>query len=260
MVTLQNTPVRPAVDAATVMVDIRHMNKWYGEFQVLKDINLSVGSGEKIVICGPSGSGKSTLIRCINRLEEHQDGDIIVDGIPLTADVKNIDQIRSEVGMCFQQFNLFPHLSVMENCLLAPMSVRNTSRTEAKLLAQHYLEKVKIPDQADKYPSQLSGGQQQRVAIARALCMEPRIMLFDEPTSALDPEMISEVLDTMAELAADGMTMICVTHEMGFARKVADRIVFMDHGCIVEESDPDTFFNNPTNERTQKFLQQILQH
>lgn len=260
MVTLQNTPVRPAWDAATVMVDIRHMNKWYGEFQVLKDINLSVGSGEKIVICGPSGSGKSTLIRCINRLEEHQDGDIIVDGIPLTADVKNIDQIRSEVGMCFQQFNLFPHLSVMENCLLAPMSVRNTSRTEAKLLAQHYLEKVKIPDQADKYPSQLSGGQQQRVAIARALCMEPRIMLFDEPTSALDPEMISEVLDTMAELAADGMTMICVTHEMGFARKVADRIVFMDHGCIVEESDPDTFFNNPINERTQKFLQQILQH
>lgn len=260
MVTLQNTPVRPALDAATVMVDIRHMNKWYGEFQVLKDINLSVGSGEKIVICGPSGSGKSTLIRCINRLEEHQDGDIIVDGIPLTADVKNIDQIRSEVGMCFQQFNLFPHLSVMENCLLAPMSVRNTSRTEAKLLAQHYLEKVKIPDQADKYPSQLSGGQQQRVAIARALCMEPRIMLFDEPTSALDPEMISEVLDTMAELAADGMTMICVTHEMGFARKVADRIVFMDHGCIVEESDPDTFFNNPINERTQKFLQQILQH
>lgn len=260
MVTLQNTPVRPALDAATVMVDIRHMNKWYGEFQVLKDINLSVGSGEKIVICGPSGSGKSTLIRCINRLEEHQDGDIIVDGIPLTADVKNIDQIRSEVGMCFQQFNLFPHLSVMENCLLAPMSVRNTLRTEAKLLAQHYLEKVKIPDQADKYPSQLSGGQQQRVAIARALCMEPRIMLFDEPTSALDPEMISEVLDTMAELAADGMTMICVTHEMGFARKVADRIVFMDHGCIVEESDPDTFFNNPINERTQKFLQQILQH
>jgi len=260
MATLQNTSVHPASDAATVMVDIRHMNKWYGEFQVLKDINLRVESGEKIVICGPSGSGKSTLIRCINRLEEHQDGDIIVDGIPLTADVKNIDQIRSEVGMCFQQFNLFPHLSVMENCLLAPMSVRKTSRTEAKRLAQHYLEKVKIPDQADKYPSQLSGGQQQRVAIARALCMEPRIMLFDEPTSALDPEMISEVLDTMAELAADGMTMICVTHEMGFARKVADRVVFMDLGCIVEESDPDTFFNNPKNERTQKFLNQILQH
>ncbi|MFO8125403.1 amino acid ABC transporter ATP-binding protein [Yoonia sp.] len=242
------------------MVDIRHMNKWYGEFHVLKDINLSVSSGERIVICGPSGSGKSTLIRCINRLEEHQDGDIIVDGIPLTADVKNIDQIRSEVGMCFQQFNLFPHLSVMENCLLAPMSVRKASRTDAKRLAQHYLEKVKIPDQADKYPSQLSGGQQQRVAIARALCMEPRIMLFDEPTSALDPEMISEVLDTMAELAADGMTMICVTHEMGFARKVADRVVFMDQGCIVEESDPETFFNNPKNERTQEFLKQILQH
>lgn len=260
MATLQNTSVHPASDAATVMVDIRHKNKWYGEFHVLKDINLRVGSGEKIVICGPSGSGKSTLIRCINRLEEHQDGDIIVDGIPLTADVKNIDQIRSEVGMCFQQFNLFPHLSVMENCLLAPMSVRKTSRTEAKRLAQHYLEKVKIPDQADKYPSQLSGGQQQRVAIARALCMEPRIMLFDEPTSALDPEMISEVLDTMAELAADGMTMICVTHEMGFARKVADRVVFMDQGCIVEKSDPDTFFNHPKNQRTRNFLRQILQH
>jgi general L-amino acid transport system ATP-binding protein len=260
MAMLQNTSVHHASDAATVMVDIRHMNKWYGEFQVLKDINLRVGSGEKIVICGPSGSGKSTLIRCINRLEEHQDGDIIVDGIPLTADVKNIDKIRSEVGMCFQQFNLFPHLSVMENCLLAPMSVRKTTRTEAKRLAQHYLEKVRIPDQADKYPSQLSGGQQQRVAIARALCMEPRIMLFDEPTSALDPEMISEVLDTMAELAADGMTMICVTHEMGFARKVADRVVFMDQGCIIEESDPDTFFNHPKNERTQNFLSQILQH
>lgn len=260
MAMLQNTSVHPASDAATVMVDIRHMNKWYGEFQVLKDINLRVGSGEKIVICGPSGSGKSTLIRCINRLEEHQDGDIVVDGIPLTADVKNIDKIRSEVGMCFQQFNLFPHLSVMENCLLAPMSVRKTTRTEAKRLAQHYLEKVRIPDQADKYPSQLSGGQQQRVAIARALCMEPRIMLFDEPTSALDPEMISEVLDTMAELAADGMTMICVTHEMGFARKVADRVVFMDQGCIIEESDPDTFFNHPKNERTQNFLSQILQH
>jgi general L-amino acid transport system ATP-binding protein len=260
MAMLQNTSVHHASDAATVMVDIRHMNKWYGEFQVLKDINLRVGSGEKIVICGPSGSGKSTLIRCINRLEEHQDGDIVVDGIPLTADVKNIDKIRSEVGMCFQQFNLFPHLSVMENCLLAPMSVRKTTRTEAKRLAQHYLEKVRIPDQADKYPSQLSGGQQQRVAIARALCMEPRIMLFDEPTSALDPEMISEVLDTMAELAADGMTMICVTHEMGFARKVADRVVFMDQGCIIEESDPDTFFNHPKNERTQNFLSQILQH
>ncbi|MCH8467891.1 MAG: amino acid ABC transporter ATP-binding protein, partial [Roseinatronobacter sp.] len=217
-------------------------------------------SGEKIVICGPSGSGKSTLIRCINRLEEHQGGDIIVDGIPLTDDVKNIDQIRSEVGMCFQQFNLFPHLTVMENCLLAPMSVRKTPRAQALNLAKHYLEKVRIPDQADKYPSQLAGGQQQRVAIARALCMQPRIMLFDEPTSALDPEMIGEVLDTMAELAADGMTMICVTHEMGFARKVADRVVFMDQGQIVEEGTPDAFFTAPQNDRTRKFLNQVLHY
>jgi general L-amino acid transport system ATP-binding protein len=260
METGQDIAVEPARAEDKTMVDIRGMNKWYGTFQVLTDINLSVRSGEKIVICGPSGSGKSTLIRCINRLEEHQEGDIIVDGIPLTEDVKNIDQIRSEVGMCFQQFNLFPHLTVMENCLLAPMSVRRTSRTEAKRLAQHYLEKVQIPDQADKYPSQLSGGQQQRVAIARALCMQPRIMLFDEPTSALDPEMIGEVLDTMAELAREGMTMICVTHEMGFARKVADRVVFMDQGRIVEEGDPVSFFNQPQNERTQKFLKQILQH
>lgn len=245
---------------AKIMVEIRHMNKWYGTFQVLKDINLTVRSGEKIVVCGPSGSGKSTLIRCINRLEEHQDGDIIVDGIPLTDDVKNIDQIRSEVGMCFQQFNLFPHLTVLENCLLAPMAVRKTPRSEARHLAEHYLQKVRIPDQADKYPSQLSGGQQQRVAIARALCMQPRIMLFDEPTSALDPEMIGEVLDTMAELAAEGMTMICVTHEMGFARKVADRIVFMDQGQIVEEGMPDAFFKAPQNERTQKFLNQVLQY
>jgi len=251
---------KPTAADARIMVEIRHMNKWYGEFQVLKDINLSVRSGERIVICGPSGSGKSTLIRCINRLEEHQEGDIIVDGVPLTEDVKNIDQIRSEVGMCFQQFNLFPHLTVMENCLLAPMSVRKTPRPEAKRLAQHYLEKVRIPDQADKYPSQLSGGQQQRVAIARALCMQPRIMLFDEPTSALDPEMIGEVLDTMAELAADGMTMICVTHEMGFARKVADRVVFMDQGQIVEEGNPDAFFSAAQNERTRKFLQQVLQN
>jgi len=245
---------------AKIMVEIRHMNKWYGRFQVLKDINLTVRSGEKIVVCGPSGSGKSTLIRCINRLEEHQEGDIVVDGIPLTDDVKNIDQIRSEVGMCFQQFNLFPHLTVLENCLLAPMSVRKTSRSDARRLAEHYLQKVRIPDQADKYPSQLSGGQQQRVAIARALCMQPRIMLFDEPTSALDPEMIGEVLDTMAELAADGMTMICVTHEMGFARKVADRVVFMDQGQIVEEGTPDAFFKAPQNERTQKFLNQVLQY
>lgn len=243
-----------------VMIDIRNMNKWYGTFHVLKNIDLTVHVGERIVICGPSGSGKSTLIRCINRLEEHKDGDIIVDGITLNDDVKNIDQIRSEVGMCFQQFNLFPHLTVMENCLLAPISVRNTPRKEAKDLALHYLEKVKIPDQADKYPSQLSGGQQQRVAIARALCMKPRVMLFDEPTSALDPEMIGEVLETMEELAAEGMTMVCVTHEMGFARKVADRVVFMDQGQIIEDKEPEDFFNNPENERTQTFLRQILQH
>jgi general L-amino acid transport system ATP-binding protein len=255
-----DTTAIPTSTDPRIMVEIRHMNKWYGEFQVLKDINLAVRAGERVVICGPSGSGKSTLIRCINRLEEHQNGDIIVDGVPLTEDVKNIDQIRSEVGMCFQQFNLFPHLTVMENCLLAPMSVRKMPRPEATRLAQHYLEKVRIPDQADKYPSQLSGGQQQRVAIARALCMQPRIMLFDEPTSALDPEMIGEVLDTMAELAADGMTMICVTHEMGFARKIADRVVFMDQGQIVEEAAPEAFFQSPSNERTRTFLQQILQH
>lgn len=236
------------------------MNKWYGDFQVLNDINLTVASGERIVICGPSGSGKSTLIRCINRLEVHQEGDIIVDGIPLTEDVKNIDQIRSEVGMCFQQFNLFPHLSVLENCVLAPMSVRGKSRQESETLAQHYLEKVKIPDQADKFPSQLSGGQQQRVAIARALCMQPRIMLFDEPTSALDPEMINEVLETMEALASEGMTMVCVTHEMGFARKVADRVIFMDQGQIIESAEPESFFGFPQNERTKKFLEQVLQH
>ncbi len=260
METVHPPALNPTSDAPKVMVDIRHMNKFYGDFQVLTDINLTVHARERIVICGPSGSGKSTLIRCINRLEEHQDGDIVVDGIPLTEDVKNIDQIRSEVGMCFQQFNLFPHLTVMENCLLAPMSVRNMSRSAAEALARRYLEKVKIPDQAEKYPSQLSGGQQQRVAIARALCMQPRIMLFDEPTSALDPEMINEVLETMEELAREGMTMICVTHEMGFARKVADRVVFMDQGQIVESAAPKTFFGNPKNERTQKFLQQVLQH
>ncbi|WP_433963013.1 amino acid ABC transporter ATP-binding protein [Roseibium album] len=242
------------------MIDLRHVNKWYGDFQVLKDINLTVHSGERIVVCGPSGSGKSTLIRCINRLEEHQQGDIIVDGIPLTGDVENIDQIRSEVGMCFQQFNLFPHLTVMENCVLAPMSVRKKTRREAESLARRYLEKVRIPDQADKLPGQLSGGQQQRVAIARALCMEPRIMLFDEPTSALDPEMISEVLDTMEQLATEGMTMICVTHEMGFARNVADRVVFMDQGQVLEENEPEKFFESPRNLRTRSFLDQILQH
>ena len=243
-----------------VAIEIRNMNKWYGAYHALTDINLTVRQGEKIVICGPSGSGKSTLIRCINRLEVHQDGDILVDGIPLTDDVKNIDQIRSEVGMCFQQFNLFPHLTVLENCVLAPMSVRKASRAEAESLARDYLEKVKIPDQADKLPSQLSGGQQQRVAIARALCMQPKIMLFDEPTSALDPEMIAEVLDTMEQLALDGITMVCVTHEMGFARKVADRVIFMDQGQIVEENNPDSFFDNPKNERTKKFLKQVLEH
>jgi general L-amino acid transport system ATP-binding protein len=253
------TPTAPYAPPET-MIEIRHMNKWYGDFQVLTDINLTVKSGERIVICGPSGSGKSTLIRCINRLEVHQEGEIIVDGTPLTEDVKNIDQIRSEVGMCFQQFNLFPHLSVLENCLLAPMSVRGKSRQEAETLAQHYLEKVKIPDQADKFPSQLSGGQQQRVAIARALCMQPRIMLFDEPTSALDPEMINEVLETMEALAREGMTMICVTHEMGFARKVADRVIFMDQGQIIESAEPEDFFGTPQNERTKKFLEQVLQH
>jgi general L-amino acid transport system ATP-binding protein len=243
-----------------VLIEIRNMNKWYGEFKVLTDINLSVKTGERVVLCGPSGSGKSTLIRCINRLEEHQQGDIIFDGIELTDELKNIDKIRSEVGMCFQQFNLFPHLTVMENLILAPMSVRSLPRTKAKELGAHYLEKVKIPDQADKYPSQLSGGQQQRVAIARALCMQPRVMLFDEPTSALDPEMISEVLDTMEELASEGMTMLCVTHEMGFARKVADRVIFMDAEQIIEENDPINFFDNPQNERTQKFLKQIFEH
>ena len=243
-----------------VLIEIRNMNKWYSDFQVLKDINFSVYTGERVVICGPSGSGKSTLIRCINRLEEHQQGDIIFDGIELTNELKNIDKIRSEIGMCFQQFNLFPHLTVMENLILGPMSVRNLSRAEAETLGFHYLEKVKIPDQAEKYPSQLSGGQQQRVAIARALCMQPRVMLFDEPTSALDPEMIAEVLDTMEELAADGMTMLCVTHEMGFARKVADRVIFMDAGQIVEENDPVNFFDNPQNARTQQFLKQIFEH
>ncbi len=249
-----------ALEDRRVTIKIHNMNKWYGDFHVLKGINLNVREGERIVICGPSGSGKSTLIRCINRLEEHKDGDIFVDGTPLTDDTKNIDQIRSEVGMCFQQFNLFPHLTILENCLLAPMSVRKMSLNAATNIAMKYLEKVKIPDQADKYPNQLSGGQQQRVAIARALCMQPQVMLFDEPTSALDPEMIGEVLETMEELAGEGMTMICVTHEMGFARKVADRIVFMDKGQIVEINDPETFFDAPKEERTKTFLTQVLQH
>ena len=243
-----------------IAIQIQNMNKWFGSFHVLRDIDLTVNRGERIVVCGPSGSGKSTLIRCINALEEHQKGQIIVDGIELTSDLKNIDKIRSEVGMCFQHFNLFPHLSILENCTLAPIWVRNTPKKEAEEVAMHFLEKVKIPEQADKYPGQLSGGQQQRVAIARSLCMKPRIMLFDEPTSALDPEMIKEVLDTMIELAEEGMTMICVTHEMGFARQVANRVIFMDQGQIVEQNEPDAFFNNPQNPRTQLFLSQILGH
>ncbi|MCV6612195.1 MAG: amino acid ABC transporter ATP-binding protein [Amphritea sp.] len=242
------------------MVELRDVNKWYGEFHVLKNINLEVKQGEKIVICGPSGSGKSTMIRCINRLEEHQRGDIIVNGIPLTEDLKHIEAIRKDVGMVFQHFNLFPHLTVLENCCLAPIWVKKMPRKDAEAKAMEYLERVKIPDQALKYPGQLSGGQQQRVAIARSLCMNPDVMLFDEPTSALDPEMIKEVLDVMIELAHEGMTMLCVTHEMGFAKTVADRVIFMDGGQIVEENEPHEFFNNPQHERTQLFLSQILQH
>ena len=243
-----------------VAIQIDNMNKWYGSFHVLKDINMTVYEGERIVVCGPSGSGKSTLIRCINALEEHQQGSITVDGTPLSSDLKNIDKIRSEVGMCFQHFNLFPHLSILDNCTLAPIWVRKIPKKEAEETAMHFLEKVKIPEQADKFPGQLSGGQQQRVAIARSLCMQPRIMLFDEPTSALDPEMIKEVLDTMIELAEEGMTMIVVTHEMGFARQVANRVIFMDQGQIVEQNEPEAFFNNPQSERTQLFLSQILGH
>ncbi len=243
-----------------VAIKIRQMHKWYGAFHVLKDINLDVHSGERIVVCGPSGSGKSTMIRCINRLEEHQKGDIIVDGVELTNDLKNIEAVRREVGMVFQHFNLFPHLTVLENCTLAPIWVRKVPKAEAEATAMQYLDRVKIPEQALKYPGQLSGGQQQRVAIARSLCMSPKIMLFDEPTSALDPEMIKEVLDTMIELAQEGMTMICVTHEMGFAKTVANRVIFMDEGQIIEQNEPEEFFNNPQNERTQLFLSQILNH
>ncbi|MGF1657954.1 MAG: amino acid ABC transporter ATP-binding protein [Rubrimonas sp.] len=243
-----------------IAIEIVGMNKWYGEFHVLKDINLTVYKGERIVICGPSGSGKSTLIRCINRLEEHQAGQIIVDGIELTSDLKKVDEIRREVGMVFQHFNLFPHLTILENCTLAPIWVRKTPKKEAEEIAMHYLTRVKIPEQAHKYPGQLSGGQQQRVAIARSLCMKPNIMLFDEPTSALDPEMIKEVLDTMIGLAEEGMTMLCVTHEMGFARQVANRVIFMDRGQIVEQNEPEEFFNNPRSDRTKLFLSQILGH
>ncbi|MCP3871477.1 MAG: amino acid ABC transporter ATP-binding protein [Gammaproteobacteria bacterium] len=240
------------------MIQIEGMHKWYGEFHVLKEINLTVSKGERIVVCGPSGSGKSTMIRCINRLEEHQRGKIIVEGTELTDDIKHIDQIRREVGMVFQHFNLFPHLTVLENCCLALIWVRKMPRREAEEIGMKYLERVKIPEQARKYPGQLSGGQQQRVAIARSLCMNPSIMLFDEPTSALDPEMIKEVLDTMIELAESGMTMICVTHEMGFAKTVANRVIFMDGGEIIEENDPEEFFSNPQHDRTKLFLSQIM--
>ena len=242
------------------MIELRSVNKWYGEFHVLRDIDLQVGKSEKVVVCGPSGSGKSTMIRCINRLEEHQSGRIIVAGIELTSDLKNIEAIRREVGMVFQQFNLFPHLTVLQNLTLAPIWVRKLPKKEAEDTARYYLERVRIPDQADKFPGQLSGGQQQRVAIARSLCMKPEIMLFDEPTSALDPEMIKEVLDVMIELANEGMTMVCVTHEMGFARTVADMMVFMDKGEIVERAPPKDFFSAPKSDRTKAFLGQILAH
>ena len=242
----------------TPVIEIAGLNKWFGDFHVLRDIELHVWKGERIVICGPSGSGKSTLIRCINRLEEHQKGRIVVDGTELTADLRRIDEVRRDVGMVFQHFNLFPHLTVLENCTLAPVWVRKLPKREAEETAMKFLTRVKIPEQALKYPGQLSGGQQQRVAIARALCMNPKIMLFDEPTSALDPEMVKEVLDTMVSLAEEGMTMLVVTHEMSFAKQVANRVIFMDQGQIVEQNVPDAFFSNPQNERTQLFLSQIL--
>ncbi len=248
------------MDKNQEIITICDLNKWYGDFHVLKNINLTVRKGERIVICGPSGSGKSTLIRCINRLEEFQKGSLVVDGVEMIEDVKNIETIRREVGMVFQHFNLFPHLTILENLCLGPIWVHKKPKAEAEATAMQYLERVQIPDQANKYPGQLSGGQQQRVAIARSLCMHPKIMLFDEPTSALDPEMIKEVLDVMIELAEEGMTMLCVTHEMGFAKKVADRVIFMDVGEIVEQNAPNQFFTNPQVDRTQKFLQQILNH
>ena len=243
-----------------VMIQMIDVHKWYGQFHVLKNIDLTVHKGERIVICGPSGSGKSTLIRCINRLEEHQRGQLIVEGTELTGDLKHIEQVRREVGMVFQHFNLFPHLTVLDNCALGPIWVRKMPKAEAEEQAMKYLERVKIPEQAEKYPGQLSGGQQQRVAIARSLCMNPKVMLFDEPTSALDPEMIKEVLDVMIELAQSGMTMLVVTHEMGFAKTVANRVIFMDGGEIIEENEPEDFFNNPVNDRTKLFLSQILHH
>jgi general L-amino acid transport system ATP-binding protein len=244
--------------AHEIAVDVVKLNKWFGKFHVLRDVSLQVRRGERIVICGPSGGGKSTLLRCVNRLEDWQQGRVIVDGVELTEDLKTIDEVRREVGMVFQQFNLFPHLTVLDNCMLAPIWVRRMPRKHAEALARHFLERVRIPEQADKYPAQLSGGQQQRVAIARALCMEPKIMLFDEPTSALDPEMVKEVLDTMGELARDGMTMLVVSHEMGFARQVASRMVLMDAGQIIEVNEPEAFFTHPQHERTRLFLSQIL--
>ncbi len=250
--------IKPSKLKTDMAVKLVNVNKWYGEFHVLRDINLAVKGGEKVVICGPSGSGKSTMIRCVNRLEEHQQGQIIVDGVELTNDLKKIDEVRREVGMVFQHFNLFPHLTVLENCTLAPLWVRKIPKKQAEEIAMHYLTRVKIPQQALKFPGQLSGGQQQRVAIARALCMAPKIMLFDEPTSALDPEMVKEVLDTMVSLADDGMTMLVVTHEMGFARQVADRVIFMDAGQVIESNTPEEFFNHPQHERTKLFLSQIL--
>jgi general L-amino acid transport system ATP-binding protein len=252
--------LRPTRLKTPVAVEIVAMHKWFGDFHVLRDINLKVMGGERIVICGPSGSGKSTLIRCINRLEQHQQGMIIVDGTELTDDIKRIDEIRREVGMVFQSFNLFPHLTVLENCTLAPIWVRNIPKKDAEAAAMKFLERVKIPHQANKYPGQMSGGQQQRVAIARALTMNPKVMLFDEPTSALDPEMVKEVLDTMVDLAREGMTMLVVTHEMGFARKVANRVVFMDAGQVIESNTPQEFFANPQHARTKLFLSQILRH
>ena len=259
-VDMNRTEPNTAVKNDQDIIVIKDMNKWYGDFHVLKDINLSVKKGEKIVICGPSGSGKSTMIRCINRLEEFQRGSLTVNGVEMIEDVKNIEAIRREVGMVFQHFNLFPHLTILENLTLGPIWVQKRPKAEAEAIAMEYLERVKIPDQANKYPGQLSGGQQQRVAIARSLCMSPEIMLFDEPTSALDPEMIKEVLDVMVELAGDGMTMLCVTHEMGFAKKVADRVIFMDGGEVVEQNTPNEFFDSPETDRLQLFLSQILQH
>jgi general L-amino acid transport system ATP-binding protein len=253
---------RVAADIRTtknaVAIEISDLSKWFGQFHVLRDIDLKVMRGQRVVICGPSGSGKSTLLRCINRIEDWQRGTVIVDGVELTADLRKIDEVRRDVGMVFQQFNLFPHLTALDNCTLAPIWVRRMPRKQAEDLARHFLERVRIPEQADKYPAQLSGGQQQRVAIARALCMQPKIMLFDEPTSALDPEMVKEVLDTMVALALDGMTMLVVSHEMGFARQVADRMVLMDAGQIIEASGPEAFFARPQHERTKLFLSQIL--